>query len=216
MMDIRECAPVTSKLMEHNAYRWSDQEVRTDDNIALEGIRPLFRLESLPLPLTSFEADTLDGVTAAVGERLDKMTLFGWRGDIGDGEQRHLRGLICDDAIRCWERASLGKMLQLLKQLKWYGPFLAVVAQTEDEGVWQARGRLMQKNELIAEVVATPLLIEDQLILVQLTADCCRIVVGQELLAEQLEDGNVRLSCVIVPQVRSDYYGNAGVAVRGF
>lgn len=212
-----DCAPVTAKLMKHNVFRRDVDQPTLDMEeveIKAEGA-PLFQLEALPLPSTCYEGDTLDECVEAVGADLDKMCLFGWRGDFGDGKQRQLRGLISRDAVRCWDDASLDKIVNMLHQMKWYGPHLVIAASPPkgEEGVAAAA---LLEHENVSEVVFTPLLVGSQTVVVQLTADCCRIVVAQDPIAGRMNGGKVRLSAIIVPQVRADYYGNAGVAVRGF
>jgi len=106
-----------------------------------------------------------------------------------------------------------------------HGPWVLYVSPAWDlfldndysplKGDNSVRQRLMQING-ITDIRTADYLTGTQAVLVQMTSDVIRLVIGMDITTVQWETlGGMRLNfkvmCIMVPQLRSDYNGNSGI-----
>jgi len=98
----------------------------------------------------------------------------------------------------------------------WYGSMDEDYSQSKGDNT--LKDRLMKISQ-IQDVRSADFLTGNELILVQRTSDVARIVIGMDITTVQWESHggmqlNYKVMAIIVPQLRSDFYGNTGIVHR--
>ena len=190
---------VTGWIMDRSAFRVGElpkperQEEASEPRQEDPAVGPAtFRAESLPLPITHYDFYDIEQADIAgrrIGEAVDRTTL--------DALRNHPKAISMSDARTGVE--TLGGM-------GYYGP-LALVCSLD------GRHFAEPYREDVSEVLPSPFLKGDEQLLFQATPDAVRIVVGLDLVLMQWDKG-WKAACIYVPQVRENYGGNVGIAVR--
>lgn len=122
------------------------------------------------------------------------------------------------DDVRAMKQASI--------DAKHYGPFILYVPTnyetTLDDDFKSNSDKTIRQRILeianIQEVKVADKLDDDEVVLVQMTSDCVRMVEGLPIQTVEWQEGggfttNYKVLAIMVPQVRSDQSGNCGVTV---
>jgi len=72
-------------------------------------------------------------------------------------------------------------------------------------------GKEILRMEGLAAMFPTPWMPEGEMVLVQVSGDCCRIVRGLDPTVMQWEGGKFKLATITVPQMFADVSGRAGI-----
>jgi hypothetical protein len=142
-----------------------------------------------------------------------------WPKDIAD--------IRCDDWDEVVRKAPvivLGGIMQL-QQNRCYGPYLLLTHRDDDRWLdcdwphpngapltFTVRGYLEQTEGVVRVTDGGDSWPKDTAAMVQVTPDVVRIVVGLEPVVLQWDDG-FKFVTITVPQVRTDFHGNAGIVV---
>lgn len=201
-----------------------------------EGTEPISAVHALPLPITHCDvkaggfSNTLAGFEAAarrVGESVERTLLDGWDGqgseprpdEHGCLDKLQLFGLRnCGKAVRFGGNIKASSAIKLLANRRFYGPFVVATdadVNTHDEREAERTELLALKDDVavIQGMVATPALKPGERVIVQFTPDVVQMVVGLHPTPMQWDEG-FKVACLIVPQVRCDFHGNCGIAVK--
>lgn len=177
-----------------------------------------FRTEGLPLPFTHVDfpaADGLERVRAAgeqVGRAAEQMLLNGWRGR--DGKELLVHGLTTFPHRTTVSLNGLTPAMSLLRardllyERRFYGPYALLCGPG-----WDPAQLAAARPEGVEHVVVSRALPPDRdLLLVQLTPDVVRLVLGGGPVVTNEGGGRRRLVVILVPQLRADWSDRAGVA----
>lgn len=177
-----------------------------------------FQTEGIPLPFTHATLPARDGLPGvrAVGERVgraaERMLFHGWRTRAGYSSPVH--GLttfphrLTLPGAGNTPATNLLRAKDLLYERRFYGPYALVSGPG-----WDPAELARNRPDGVAHVVLTHALPpRADLFLVQLTPDVVRFVLGGGPVVTDEGDGRWRLAVILVPQLRADWQGRAGVA----
>lgn len=175
----------------------------------------------LPLPFTHINFQAADGLRGArvageqVGRLIERTLVNGWqgvRGDLPPGEG--VWGLTTFPHRVMIPTAGEGPSMGLLRARdhlygrRYFGPYALVAGPG-----WDASELAAARPEGTEHLVITPALPpRADLLLVQLTPDVVRLVLGAGPVVTDEGEGRRRLVVVAVPQLRADWQGCGGVA----
>lgn len=157
--------------------------------------QPSFELKTLPLPFTHADFQDLDVWQACmrrVADKVEETTLASMAGVPSTVKFR-----------------EVPEAIQELKNRKFFGPYVVICSPDE----WRTRRLEYGAVEDVDLVLVGAPMRKDDLLVFQATPDVVRMVVGLEPCVVKW-DGKYKAVCVLVPQIRSDFQGNYGIAVR--
>jgi len=153
---------------------------------------PTFKMQSLPLPISHSSFTNLEDCAehaASVAAAVEAMLFYG-------NEEMQIPGL-CNHPGRITTHQLNLLAPKQLEELHYYGPYLWIVP-------WVAKYKRTDAD------ISTEYLENNEGLLIQLTPDVIRIVVGLAPTVVQWGD-EFKVVCVMVPQLRTNHEGKLGV-----